>query len=125
MSFIEKILKYIDYKRISKANFYRQTGLSNGFLDKDRDFGVSKLVNILNTYDDLRVDWLLFDKGEMLTKTENVLQKVAEPLTNYEKKSSELKMCQDLVEMQKEYIENLKRQLADCRKDLNSQKNAG
>lgn len=61
-----KITQFIDKKGISKLQFYRQTGLSNGFLDKNFSFSVDNLVKILNAYPELNKDWILFDKGKML-----------------------------------------------------------
>ena len=31
----DRIIKYVEYKGISKNKFYKETGLSNGFLDKN------------------------------------------------------------------------------------------
>ncbi|QYS86338.1 S24 family peptidase [Flavobacterium oreochromis] len=66
---VDRILQIIDFKGISKNKFYNETGLSNGFLDKVKDVGASKIENILNTYPDISPDWLLMGKGAM-TKSE-------------------------------------------------------
>lgn len=63
---IDRLLKIIELKNINKSQFYREVGLSNGFLDKVRDVGASKLEQILNTYPDISPEWLLTGKGEML-----------------------------------------------------------
>ena len=44
---IDRILQFIDYKGISKLSFYKEVGLSNGFLDKNKSIGSEKLVKIL------------------------------------------------------------------------------
>lgn len=67
----EKIIQYIDYKSISKRDFYRQTGLSNGFLDSGKYIGSDNLKIIIDTYPDISLDWLVMDTGEMI-KTKNV-----------------------------------------------------
>ena len=38
---VERILQFIEYKGISKLAFYREVGLSNGFLDKNKSFRLS------------------------------------------------------------------------------------
>ncbi|WP_312342960.1 hypothetical protein [Chryseobacterium binzhouense] len=67
---IERILQIIEYKGITKSKFYKETGLSNGFLDKVKDIGVSKLDYILKAYPDININWLISGEGDMLnTKT--------------------------------------------------------
>lgn len=87
---VDRILQIIEYKGINKSKFYKETGLSNGFLDKVKDIGVSKLEYILNSYPDINPEWLLTGNGEML-KTNNRYEidktlhtpKLAEPLSHY------------------------------------------
>lgn len=62
----DRILQIIEYKGINKSKFYRDTQLSNGFLDKVKDVGVSKIEYILNAYPDINSDWLVTGKGNML-----------------------------------------------------------
>lgn len=69
---IDRILQVIDYYGINKNVFYKETGLSNGFLDKVKDIGVSKLNLILKTYPDLNPNWLINGEGKMLL-TEGVV----------------------------------------------------
>jgi phage repressor protein C with HTH and peptisase S24 domain len=61
-----RILQLIEYKGINKNKFYIKTGLSNGFLDKVKDIGASKIEQILNSYPDINPEWLLTGKGDML-----------------------------------------------------------
>lgn len=63
---VDRILNFIEYKGLSKNKFYKETGLSNGFLDKVKDIGCSKLELILNTYPEISIEWLLTGKGNML-----------------------------------------------------------
>lgn len=63
---IERLLQIVEYKGISKRQFYKETGLSNGYLDKDREVGHKKIEIICSTYPDVNPLWLLFGKGEML-----------------------------------------------------------
>lgn len=87
---VDRIMQLIDLKGINKRRFYLETGLSNGFLDKVKDIGASKIEQILNTYPDVNPIWLLTGTGQMTNKTvffENVEGidpiYVDEPLTAY------------------------------------------
>lgn len=68
-----RILKIIELKGINKSRFYKETGLSNGFLDKVKDIGSSKIENILNCYPEINPAWLITGKGSMIL--ENPTQK--------------------------------------------------
>jgi len=70
------VLEIIDLKNINKSTFYKLTGLSNGFLDKVKDIGASKIESILNVFEDINPEWLITGKGSML-KTG---LKVSEPI---------------------------------------------
>ena len=61
-----RVLEYIDYKGISKNEFYKKTGLSNGFLDKTNNIGADKLEIIISIYNDLNLFWVITGKGEMI-----------------------------------------------------------
>lgn len=63
---VDRIKEIIDYKGISKNKFYKETGLSNGFLDKVKDIGVSKTGYILNAYPEINPIWLITGKGDMI-----------------------------------------------------------
>lgn len=63
---VDRILQIIEFKGLNKSQFYKQTGLSNGFLDKVKDIGVSKLEYILNTFPEIDPGWLITGNGKML-----------------------------------------------------------
>ena len=81
---IDRILQIIDFKGINKSIFYKETGLSNGFLDKVKDIGASKLELILKSYPEISMEWLLTGKGEMLKDIEKVQNIVNEPGDKYQ-----------------------------------------
>lgn len=62
---VNRILQLIDFYSINKSVFYKKTGLSNGFLDKVTDIGVTKLDLILKSYPDINPEWLINGTGEM------------------------------------------------------------
>ncbi len=82
---IQRILTFIAYKNMSKTQFYKDTGLSNGFLDKVKDIGVSKLERILNTYPEINMEWILLGEGEMIKSTEEdaISEEVLKKNLNY------------------------------------------
>jgi repressor LexA len=68
MGAIQRVTEYIDFKGVSKYKFYKETGLSNGFLDKGENLGSDKCEKIISHYPDLNAAWLLTGKGDMLVK---------------------------------------------------------
>lgn len=62
----ERILKYIESKGISKYRFYKDIGLSNGYLDKEGNVGSDICEKISYQYKDISIEWLITGKGEML-----------------------------------------------------------
>lgn len=70
----DRIIEYLEYKGISKYKFYKETGLSNGFLDKKGTIGADKCEIIYSKYPDLNLEWLITGQGEKLkedAKSEN------------------------------------------------------
>lgn len=61
-----RIVKYLSYKGISKYKFYQDTGLSNGYLDKNADLNSSSYEKISSQYKDLNMEWVRTGEGEML-----------------------------------------------------------
>jgi phage repressor protein C with HTH and peptisase S24 domain len=66
MDIRNRIIKYIDYKGISKYRFYQDIGVSNGFLDKVGSIGSDKCEKISYQYPDINLIWLITGKGKML-----------------------------------------------------------
>lgn len=62
----ERVIHYIESKNISKNKFYTLTGVSNGVLDKKSELSISTIEKIYYTFPDLSLEWILFEKGEML-----------------------------------------------------------
>ena len=122
---IDRILQIIDYKGINKSIFYKETGLSNGFLDKVKDIGASKLELILNSYPEIDMEWLLTGKGEML-KSQKVDQNILkEPGESYRTDYKELYFnAKYTIEVQKELIESFRNELI-LMKELNTKSRAG
>lgn len=104
----QRILQFVEYKRITKAEFLRNTGMSyENFKGKSliSDLGSNKIGEILLVYPELSSRWLLTGNGEMingdLLKGVNQLQK------NEVNELQALYNCQNCKEKDKE-IEQLK-----------------
>ena len=73
----KNILQYLDFKGISKYEFYQKTGVSNGVLSQNSGMSEENTLRFLSYYKDVSAEWLLTGIGEMFkTKSkENVLKK--------------------------------------------------
>lgn len=60
------LLTFIQKKNLSKTEFYKITGLSNGFLDKGSSVTSTNLETILKHFPELSLDWLITGEGPML-----------------------------------------------------------
>ncbi|MCC8172188.1 MAG: hypothetical protein LIP00_10495, partial [Parabacteroides sp.] len=74
----KRLLKYIDYKGVSRREFCRVIGVSPTFLANDSEIGSNKLINIFSSYPDLSMSWLIMEDGEMLKQNE-IKQNDTEP----------------------------------------------
>jgi hypothetical protein len=66
MGAIQRVLEYLECKSITKYKFYKETGFSNGFLDKGENVGSDKCEIIISCYPDLSLNWMITGKGDML-----------------------------------------------------------
>ena len=63
----ERLMQVINKLGITKAQFEKNVGLSNGFVDKSGDnTRKSSLEKISNTYPEININWLMTGEGEML-----------------------------------------------------------
>lgn len=138
---IDRILKIIELKGITKHKFYSETGLSNGFLDKVKDIGSSKIENILKVYPDINPTWLITGNGEML-KNEKELKEwsnnsiisddhiIWELVDNYQKNTPEIDYffnkikttCQILKNLDNDYSKSWDYMLEILEKNINNTK---
>lgn len=62
----ERLLQVIDKLGITKAQFEKNVGLSNGFVDKSGDnTRKSSLEKISNIYPEINTNWILTGEGKM------------------------------------------------------------
>lgn len=101
---IERIFQIIEYKGITKNKFYKETELSNGFLDKVKDIGVSKLEKIVGAYPEINPEWLISGKGSML-RIDQINYSINEKLLT-DKKYSALSEIDFIKEKSPEILKN-------------------
>ena len=73
------LLIFIKEKNLSKTDFYKKTGLSNGFLDKGGSVTSANLETILNTFPEISLDWLVTGRGSMLRSDLSAAHLATEP----------------------------------------------
>lgn len=76
MSVRERIIQYLLLKGISRYRFYKDTNLSNGFLDKVGAVNSDNCERICDCYPAINPEWLLLGKGTMLRLQDQVTQEV-------------------------------------------------
>lgn len=62
----QNLKQYLEAKGISPARFYKETGLSNGFLNQGDNISSNSIEIIISIYSDLSLLWLITNEGNML-----------------------------------------------------------
>lgn len=63
----QRLIEYLNYKKIGQNKFEKMAGISNGYISNIKEsIGTSILTKIFNASKDLNPDWLLYGEGEML-----------------------------------------------------------
>lgn len=62
----KNILQFIDYKGITKYDFYKKTGITRGVLDQNNGMSEDNIARFLAYFTDVNVEWLITGYGEML-----------------------------------------------------------
>jgi hypothetical protein len=68
----KRILQYLDYKGISKYEFYQLTGVSNGVLSQKNGFSEENILRVLSVFGELSPEWLITGDGDMLKSSSNI-----------------------------------------------------
>lgn len=79
----QNILHYIDYKGITKYQFYKESGITRGVLDQNNGMSEENTARFLAKYKDINPTWLITGKGSMLLNAENNINTFNEPLSIY------------------------------------------
>ena len=79
----ERLVAYLELKRISKSEFGRRIGVSNAFVTSlKKSISPDKLQLIKEEFPDLNIEWLQFGFGSMLKEPETALAKREEDQTS-------------------------------------------
>lgn len=109
MTSIDRIIKFIEFKGIKKSVFYKNTGLSNGYLDKVKELGADKILSIISFYTEINIEWLITGEGEMLKQEGNneSLGLLNESNTSYTTNHTK----DELIMTQRKYINKLEQEI--------------
>ncbi len=73
MSTVRRIIDFIEFSGMSKREFYKKTHLSNGYLDKVKEFGSDKIESIISIFPELNLQWVITGKGYMLKQKADLI----------------------------------------------------
>lgn len=62
----ERILKYLDFKGVSKYQYYKDSGTTRGILDKESGLSEDSIAKFIAYSGDVNADWLLTGNGAMI-----------------------------------------------------------
>jgi len=96
MSINNKLIQFVDYLNISQRRFTTECGISEGILRNSNSIGIESLQKVKSKYPKLNIDWLLFDKGNMVLYDGYIVE---EPEAIYQKHD----------DCEKRYVEVLKK----------------
>lgn len=88
MSTVRRIIDFIEFSGMSKREFYKKTKLSNGYLDKVKEFGSDKIESIISVFPDLNLQWVITGQGYMLKKKPAIIN-LSGSVTEEQKKDTE------------------------------------
>lgn len=99
----QRILQFIDYKGLSKNKFYKETGMSNGILDKKSGLSMDSVEKFYSTFNEVNPEWLLTGEGEMLKsdtkvyslRTDTNIEDQLIPVYNIEASAGLVELFQD------------------------------
>ena len=78
MTVKERLIAYLDYKKVSKSDFGRSIGVSSAYVTSMRkSIDPEKLQSIAKNYPDLNTGWLMTGEGEMLKRSSDAQKIVA------------------------------------------------
>jgi hypothetical protein len=102
----QNILHYIDYKGITRYEFYKKSGITRGVLDQNNGMSEENTARFLANYPEVSIEWLLTGAGNMLKSNDNqsLISACAERDRIIESK-------EEIIATQKKLIASLEREL--------------
>lgn len=108
MSAKSNLLIFMEKQGIKKPEFYKKTGLSNGFLDKNDNISSHNIEIIISIFPELSLEWLITGKGEMLRTQRDEQPECSGSATEIELLRSAIRDKDVRIEELKERIDDLK-----------------
>lgn len=99
----KRILQVLDFKRVSRYKFYKESGITRGVLDKKSGISEDNVAKFIAYFDDISIEWLMTGKGGML-KNETVVAEKPEPDQSY------------IIEVQAKLIDKLEEEVKELKK---------
>lgn len=129
----KRLLQFVEYKNLTRQEFYDSVGFKRGILDADKRKSAVKdtdLAKILAIYPELDLYWLILGEGEMIRKI-NEPQETIEVGKEVQTPCDEIKIIakerayiidlqKDKIEMQNKIIEDLELKLQKLKKEEKS-----
>ena len=129
----KRLLQFVEYKNLTRQEFYDSVGFKRGILDADKRKSAVKdtdLAKILAIYPELDLYWLILGEGEMIRKI-NEPQETIEVGKEVQTPCDEIKIIakerayiidlqKDKIEMQNKIIEDLELKLQKLKKEEES-----
>lgn len=117
----KKIVEYLDFKGISKYKFYQETGIANGFLDKEGAIGSDKCEKICSHYQDLNIEWLINGVGSMIKNNINKSQlefdlEEQKRIDEFGRFMEMLEAKNYIIDLQKQRIEQLEAEIVQLKR---------
>lgn len=114
-------MQFVDYLRVSKREFYNNTGISRGTLDNSTGITEDTIAKLFATYGEINSHWLLTGDGEMLkaypSGSTGPATTVKEPRAPYIVASA-CPLCPEkekVIAAQQQHIDTLQRELHHCK----------
>ncbi len=111
----QRILQFIDSKRISKRNFYANAGISRGTLESPTGITEDIMAKCLAAYPEIDIIWLVTGKE----KPPEVI------VPELPQKCDKCDLKDELIETQRRYIQRLENDLRQQPGDAGQKRKAG
>lgn len=102
----KRILEFIESKNITKYDFYRKTGISNGVLSQKTGLSEESIMKFLSYFNDVNIHWLFTGNGQMTTKN-TYLIKNNDPNMLNEENEGVIKYLESTIEKKDSEIQEL------------------
>ncbi|HLR00363.1 MAG TPA: hypothetical protein VK102_08295 [Sphingobacterium sp.] len=115
----KRILEYLDLKGISKYQFYKDSGIARGVLDKNSGMSEDNIARFIAYAPQINISWLILGKGAM--EGAGISQKQSQsPISNNttslenenRRLREELENKNKILEIQEELISLLRKEIS-------------